>query len=189
MEKFENKVETKNNIELLEPSMEYKDSFIEAMQEFLAEGKNDDISEGKLSEESIKKLEDDFESFLNELKNKERGINLPEGYAPSSVRWLIDNKEYIGRISIRHNLVEKAKREIGHIGYAIRPSKRKMGYGNQILKLGLERAKEIGLTKVLLLCDDNNVGSIGIIEKNGGVLQDKIDVDGKLERRYWIDVK
>ena len=189
MERVENKIENKNTVTLTKPSVDYKDTYIQAMREFLAEGKNSDISEGSITEEKINDLQSNFDDLLSKLENQEKGVDLPEGSTPASVLWLIDNKEFIGRISIRHELNEKAPREIGQIGYAIRPSKRSMGYGNEILKLGLEKAKSLGLTRVLLLCDDKNVGSSNIIEKNGGVLQDKIEADGKLERRYWIDIK
>lgn len=189
MEKIENNIENKKNAKLFIPSIEYKNTYIEAMKEFLAEGKNLDISEGSLTEDDIKDLQNNFEGYITKLENKEKGINLPYGYVPASTLWMIDNKEYIGRVSIRHKLTEKPFREIGHIGYAIRPSKRKMGYGNEILKLGLEKAKELGLSKVLLLCDDDNNGSIKVIENNGGILEDKIEFEDKLERRYWIEIK
>ena len=46
------------------------------------------------------------------------------------------------------------------------------------------------LTRVLLTCDDDNVGSIKTIEKNGGVLENVVDVPGagKPKRRYWIQL-
>ena len=189
MEKFENKIENINTAEIFSPSLEYKNTYIEAMKEFLAEGENTGISEENLKEEDIKNLENNFEEFVNMLSKHEKGIDLQEGRVPSSTLWLINNKEFIGRISIRHKLIENPVREFGHIGYAIRPSKRRMGYGNVILKLGLEKAKDFGISKALILCYDDNAGSISLIEKNGGIFQDKIESDGKLERRYWIDIK
>lgn len=50
------------------------------------------------------------------------------------------------------------------------------GYGTLLLKLGLEKAKELGLKdKVLIICDDDNIGSYKIIEKNGGILENKVE--------------
>jgi predicted acetyltransferase len=187
--KSENRIENLNTAKLFNPSLEYKDTYIEAMKEFLDEGKNTGISEENLTEQDVKNLENNFEELINKLSNHEKGIDLANGRVPTSTLWLIDNQEYIGRISIRHKLVENTIREIGHIGYAIRPSKRKMGYGNEMLKLGLEKAKDIGIKKALLLCYDDNAGSISVIEKNGGILSDKIEINGKLEREYWIDIK
>ena len=59
-----------------------------------------------------------------------------------------------------------------------------------MLKLGLEKAKQLGLDKVLITCDDDNYGSIGVIENNGGILENKVRnvINNKevITRRYWI---
>ena len=53
----------------------------------------------------------------------------------------------------------------GHIGYAINPKYWKMGYGKELLKLGLEKARELIEEKnILLTCDNDNIGSYKIIE-------------------------
>ena len=44
------------------------------------------------------------------------------------------------------------------------------------------RAKELGLERVLLTCDEDNVGSRLTIENAGGVYEDS----RKDKRRYWI---
>lgn len=107
---------------------------------------------------------------------------------PASTRWLVDDGEFIGRVSVRHQLTEKLLQEGGHIGYGIRPSKRKMGYGTKILELALPLAKSLVIDKALLTCNDENLGSQKIIEKNGGVLENKVQLPTKLERRYWISL-
>ena len=47
--------------------------------------------------------------------------------------------------------------------------------------------------KVLVTCDDNNIGSAKVIENNGGVLENKvtnIDEYGEVvTRRYWIKIR
>lgn len=103
--------------------------------------------------------------------------------------WLIDNEEFVGRVLVEHKLPEKLSEFVGSIHYIIRPSKRKLGYGDQALKLGLIKAKELGLEKVLITCEDKNAGSIKIIENNNGILENKTKLDGKLVRRYWIKLK
>jgi predicted acetyltransferase len=161
------------------PSIQYKDSFLGAVKEFQ--------KEGRYTEFDVEQLKEGFDGFLQKFDNEEKGIGLKEGYVPASTFWLVDKGEFIGRVSIRHELTENLKLMGGYIGYDIRPSKRKMGYGTRILELALPIAKELGIGKVLVTCDDDNVGSSKIIEKNGGVLEDKIEVDGKLKRRYWIN--
>ncbi len=130
-----------------------------------------------------------FEIFVKSLKDNSKGLNLPAGYVPSTTLWLIDDDEVIGRIRIRHYLTEQLKQNGGHIGYYIRPSKRNMGYGNRILQLGLMETKKLGIKKALLTCENSNLGSIKIIESNGGILDDTQERDGKEKlRRYWIDI-
>jgi predicted acetyltransferase len=89
---------------------------------------------------------------------------------------------------LRHELNERLLQMGGHIGYEIRPSRRRQGYGKLILKYGLEQAKAFGLERVLLTCDEDNLGSRKIIESNGGRLEKIIEVEGWPEQvcRYWI---
>ncbi|MBD3328801.1 GNAT family N-acetyltransferase [Candidatus Peregrinibacteria bacterium] len=126
--------------------------------------------------------------YIQRTDDNAKGENLPKDWMPSTTYWLIDNNEFVGHVNIRHKLVDWSKKRGGHIGFAIRKSARKKGYGNKIMKLALEKAREIGLKKVLLTCDDTNIASQRIIEKNKGELQDKIEVKDKLVRRYWITI-
>ena len=88
---------------------------------------------------------------------------------------------------MRHRLNDSLQRFGGHVGYKIRPSCRRRGYGALICRLGIEQARLLGIGDILITCDDDNIGSARIIEANGGVLQDRIDNDrGVLTRRYWI---
>lgn len=174
-------VKTKIYAELVKPSLVYKDSFLEALKEFQTEGKNIYLH----TTEPI----EDFDTLLLKIKEKEEGINLPEGWVPQTELWLVENGKFIGWVKIRYQLSENLLKQGGHIGYAIRPSKWKMGYGSDILKLALPVAKGLGIKKALLTCDDDNLGSIKIIEKNGGVLENTIIYEGKLKRRYWISNK
>ncbi|MEI7709093.1 MAG: GNAT family N-acetyltransferase [bacterium] len=181
---MENKVGQLEQLgKLVQPSLEYKASFIEAMREFQAEGKKLNID--------IEDLENNFNEFLEKIVKDD---DLPDDQIPQTVLWLVDRNEFIGRVSVRQQLNERLLKEGGNIGYEIRPSKRKFGYGSKILELGLPIAKGLGIHKVLLTCDDDNVGSVRIIEKNGGVLDREnpkiISPDsGKNVRRYWIEVK
>ena len=107
---------------------------------------------------------------------------------PASRFWLIGaENRYLGDVDVRHHLNEALGRFGGHIGYKIRPSERRKGYGKLICRLGIEEARKLGIGDILITCDDDNIGSCKIIEANGGQLQDKIDNDrAVLTRRYWI---
>ena len=115
-------------MDLVTPSSQYKDSFIQAVKEYHAVDA-DNITE--IYELNIEELENDFPSYISNLLSESEGQHLPAGYVPQTTYWLIDQGEFIGTISIRHRLTDRLLQEGGHIGYDIRPSKRKMGYGKK----------------------------------------------------------
>ena len=167
---------------LAEPSLIYKDSFIAGTRESQAEGLEMYINLDRISA--------DFETFLQILRNASDRARIPPERVPMSDFWLMDGDTYIGRLSLRHELNQALLLWGGHIGYQIRPSKRRRGYGKEILRLGLLKAKERGLTRVLVTCDEDNTGSRKIIEYNGGQLENIIEVEDSPVRkmRYWIDI-
>jgi predicted acetyltransferase len=175
-------------MELVDPSVQYKDSFIEAVRELQSDAET--TTTRRYRGLSIPELETDFGAFVDNERSHARGENQPEGYVPQSEFWLVDGGEYIGHLSLRHKLNEQLTAVGGHIGYSIRPSKRRKGYGNKILELGLLKAKELGIERALLTCDATNAGSRKIIEKNGGVLEDQVPnpETGIDKLRFWISV-
>ncbi len=162
------------------PDVRFKDSYLSALVEYHKEGRFLEHKE---------EIANDFPAFVEKEKSKSRGENLPEGFVPETEYWLVDGDEYIGGLNIRHRLSDHLREIGGHIGYSIRPSKRKQGYGKLILKLGIEKAKEMGFEKVLLTCDVTNDGSRKIIEGNGGVLENVVPHEGNPDKaRFWIDI-
>ena len=134
---------------------------------------------------------EDFDAYFRGLVKYAEGVNLPPGHVPSSTFWLVaDGGRIIGRSSLRHRLTAELAHEGGHIGYDIRPSERRKGFGTLILKLTLQRAREMGLGRVFITCDADNVASAKVIEKNGGELhgQEVSRRTGKLISQYWIEL-
>jgi predicted acetyltransferase len=130
-----------------------------------------------------------FRDYLRVLAEQRRGANLPTDRVPSTFLFAFVGTRIVGRVSIRHSLNEILERIHGHIGYVVVPEFRRQGHATEILRqaLGIAR-KDLGIRRVLLTCDDDNVGSIKTIEKNGGQLQNVIsgpDLE-KPKRRYWI---
>ena len=80
--------------------------------------------------------------------------------------------------------------ESGHIGYSIHPDERRKGYATEQLRLSLLEARKLGLNKVLVTCDKENIASAKTIQKVGGVLENEvISADGKeIVQRYWIEI-
>lgn len=165
------------------PSEAYKDSYIEAVREFQAEGRY-------YMHLDVERLADDFGSHVRDLLRRSDRATQDPDLVPETFWWLVDGDEYIGRVSIRHELTDKLLRHGGHIGYDIRPSKRGRGYGRLILKLALEKARAMGLRRVLITCHSDNPASRKIVEANGGVLENEIRIDGQpgTTLRYWIAI-
>ncbi len=166
---------------LTPPDVVYRLTYLDALREFHAELHN--------LEQDMVALTQNFEGYVRYLA-RQSSDERRDGLVPESFYWLIDNGVYIGRLSLRHHLNERLMQFGGHIGYEIRPSRRRMGYGKLILKLGLVQARLIGITRALVTCDDDNIGSAKIIEANGGIHENTVLLSNRAvaTRRYWIDV-
>lgn len=138
----------------------------------------------------INKEPSNFQSMIQFLLDSENGNNLPENWVPGSTFWLVsENKKVIGVVNIRHLLTTELLNNGGHIGYGIRPSERRKGYATKLLSLSLEKAKELGIKKVLVVCDQSNIGSKKTILNSGGSPDtDYIEEDGNIIKRYWIEL-
>jgi len=128
--------------------------------------------------------------YLHVLAGVREGRNLPPGYVPETFLFAFVGPRIVGRVAVRHALNPFLERDGGHIGYVVVPEFRRRGYATEILRQALRIARErLGLERVLVTCDDGNLGSIRTIEKNGGVLEaiaSGPDLD-KPKRRYWIE--
>ena len=171
------------------PSLERKNEIIEYLDEFVEYGSNINGSG------SLDKIYDGytFEEVLERCLNMEnREYAEKNGRCQGKTFLLIrknDNK-IVGTINVRWNLTEEMKQFGGNIGYGIRPTERRRGYNKINLYLGLIEAKKIGLDKVMLDCDVENLGSSKTMEALGGKLErTEIDpYDGILTSVYWINV-
>ena len=133
---------------------------------------------------------DPFDDLVQMLLNQSRGIGLRDGFVPNSTFWLVRGGEIVGVSNLRHALTPALTNIGGHIGFGVRPSVQRQGVGTKLLRLTLVRAAELGLSRVLLTCDKDNLGSAAIIKANSGQLENEIeDPDtGKPVERYWIDI-
>src|SRR5699024_69328 len=100
-----------------------------------------------------------------------------------------NEKRIIGAVNIRHQLTEVLFNSGGHIGYGIRPTERRKGYATKLLSLSLEKAQELGIKKVLVVCDKTNLGSLKVIRNNNGIVaSDFVEDDGNIVQRFWIEL-
>lgn len=114
---------------------------------------------------------------------------MPEDRVPCTFLWIVadtadGSPEVVGHLALRHELDAWLHEVGGHIGYSVRPSRRREGHAARALGLALGVARDLGLDRVLVTCDEDNTGSQLTIERNGGVLEDV----RKGKRRYWIHV-
>ena len=166
---------------LVEPSLAYKNPCLEAVGEFHAAGEYA-VDAAELAAK--------FEELIARLAAAKDPANALPGELPYEDFWLMDGEEWIGKLTLRTSINEKYLHSGGHIGYEIRPSKRRLGYGTELLRLGLAKACQRGLKRVLLTCDETNLGSRKVIENNGGQFENAVQVEGQtvLKMRYWIDL-
>ena len=184
------------------PSERYRGSFLAGAAEFAGEGRLDSTYAALLGYD-LRRLERRFSSFvwdLLQLGEKRPGSR--SGY-PDRVFWLIDADEYVGQVSVRPDLgTPYLVTYGGHVGYSIRPGMRRRGYGQVILSLALRECIDMGLARLLVTCDSDNVASKKIIERNGGRFESAMNMDagglkseGRRRRervsklRYWIDLE
>ncbi|HEY1624118.1 MAG TPA: GNAT family N-acetyltransferase [Streptosporangiaceae bacterium] len=129
-----------------------------------------------------------WDSYLRLLDRQRRGDRLPAGFVPATFLGAAADGQLVGRASIRHELNDHLKAEGGHIGYAVLPEHRRHGYATEILRQSVIIARSVGVDRVLVICEDSNVGSATVIERCGGQLDSVDTVGGRPVRRYWIDL-
>ena len=177
-------------MELVIPSSKYKDSFLAALREYQKEEIGVIDTRYDLATLKPEELQKDFTSYIKKIAGATKGRGLPPGFVAHTTYWLVDGKEFIGKVDIRHELTEHLLRVGGHIGYDIRPSKRKQGYGKKLLAMALPKARALGIIHVLITCNEDNLGSKKIIEANGGVFENSVSMGAGTPKklRFWINV-
>jgi len=161
---------------------QYKEAYIDSLKQ---------IELGNMKKHDMMFLNPDEIDIIQHFKDTRDPNKLLSHYVPSYDYFVVDDDKFIGVIHIRIRLTDNLIKYGGHIGYGVNPKYWKMGYGKVILKLGLEKSKNlIEEENILITCDDDNIGSYKIIESNGGILENKISNEDAGEvfitRRYWI---
>ena len=129
----------------------------------------------------------DFDFYLDNLEIKPDNS---QGLVPDSTFFCLDTERniFVGAVNIRHYLNEALLLNGGHIGDGVRPSERRKGIATKMIGLALEECRKLGIDKVLMVCNKNNIGSAKSIMNNGGVLENEVVVEGETEQRYWIEL-
>jgi predicted acetyltransferase len=121
-----------------------------------------------------------YADWLAKVRSDIDLANIPEGrvagytyfYVRESTDVNIGSDEIVGMINIRLVLTTDFLREQGgHIGYSVRPTQRRKGYGTRMLRETLAFCRTIGLRDFILTCNKSNPASAGVIINCGGVLE------------------
>jgi len=167
---------------LVKPTLYMEKEYVDYITEWEA-------TEEKIVPNAAKRDSMSFKELINKWKEYESESIYEKGLVPSSIYFLMDEYKIIyGVIDIRHELNDYLLRYGGHIGYGIRPSQRRKGYASQMLTLALPIVKELGISKALITCDKNNVGSAKTIMNNGGILENEVINGDEITQRYWIEL-
>ncbi len=131
----------------------------------------------------------DFAAFVDDLRNESLGIGLPPGIVPQTTYALVDREgRALGEIRLRPHLTPPFEQHNGHIGYNVRPGQRGKGYATRMLALALDQARALGLERVMLPVEGENLASVRVIAKNGGMLErvGAVQGSGETVSIYWI---
>ncbi len=169
------------NLRLVKASEELREPIVEMLREWKATGE-------KIVPWAIQKTDPgDFTAYRESLEVKEGR----HGLVPDSTFFCVDEdrQKIVGAVNIRHRLNERLLRSGGHIGDGVRPSERGRGIATAMIALALEECRKLGIARVLMVCDKQNVASARSIVKNGGVLENEIRDGDEVLQRYWIDLR
>ncbi len=170
---------------LITPNYSFSEQIASYRQEFL----NADSSMDGCG--SLRRMEDPAE-WLEQTESLLHKDTVPTNWVQSTQFIYVrqNDSTIVGMIQVRHYFNDFLEKFGGHIGYSVRPSERRKGYATKMLHDCLPFCKRIGLEKVLVTCDDDNIGSRKTIISNGGLYESTVfEPDEKVNlQRYWIDL-
>ncbi len=170
---------------IIKPSVDYKDSYLEAIKEFQEEGRYNFIDTNELDK--------NFEQFVQDLLDRKRHLHKTHADwvepVPETVLWLVKDDQFIGSFNIRHRLNWHLEKWGGHINFSIRPSMRGKGFGKKILQKGMPYACHLGIDRALITLSPKSTSGRHIVEFCGGEFQDETAETERFpaRRRYWLD--
>lgn len=167
---------------LVEVTNDLAAAYLDMVSEFEAAGEGYPSNDAALAHR-------DFAAFVDDLRNESLGIGLPPGVVPQTTYVLLDHVgRALGELRLLTRLTRSFERHNGHIGYNVRPRERGKGYATRMLALAIEKARELGVERLMLTVERENPASVRVIEKNGGILEHTgvVQESGERVAVYWI---
>lgn len=166
-------------LKLVKLSAAYKKQLFDLLDEWYATGE-------KIVPYAIRKANyHDFDRYVSAIEGPGDGGET----VPDSTFFCLDVERniFVGAVNIRHSLNAGLLLYGGHIGDGVRPSERRKGIATQMIALALKECRKLGIRRVLMVCDKENIGSAKSILNNGGVLENEVVVNGVTQQRYWLE--
>ncbi|MER7455694.1 GNAT family N-acetyltransferase [Micromonospora sp. NPDC126480] len=169
--------------ELIAPTVRLRDAWLEAHHEW-GPGLHEDGFGLRPTDEV--ETPAGFAAWVTRLTDESDPTKPPrDGRARCTYRWIVEDGRVLGGIALRLG-PDDVVRRAGHVGYGIRPSARRRGLATWALGRMLGEARALGLHRVLVICEADNVASARTIERHGGMLEDVRETDLGTARRYWL---
>ena len=166
---------------LTRPSVASGQAFLDFLEEFKAHGEAHFVFEQILEAEGLP-------AYVAWLEQGERGELSAAGYVPWSAWWLVDARDgtIVGVSSLRHELDASLRERGGHVGYRVRPSRRREGLGSLLLREMARLAARRGIDPLMVVCHDDNPASAGVIAHCGGVEYDSVQDGARRLQRFTL---
>ncbi len=171
-------------LKLVIPSEKYRKEVMDYRKSFIENG---EVLAGASTFDTARSFDEWLSVLLGNMDERTVG----KDFVVASSYLVVSNKtgELVGMVQIRHRLNDYLLKFGGHIGYSVKKDERNKGYGKEILCLALEKAKDLGLDRVLLTCNKENVPSEKVIIAKGGIFENELVEGNRIVRRYWIDLR
>lgn len=173
-------------MKLVVPDIAYKDKVKEYIQEFIDAGSSIDGTD----QTDALLVSHNYDKWLDEVsKQSDPSVKIPGQVDASTFLYVREEDDAIvGMVNIRYGLNAYLYMEGGHVGFSVRPSERGKGIATDLLGDALIFCRLIGLNKVLIVCEKDNIASACVIQKCGGVLENEVKgQSGRINQRYWIE--
>jgi predicted acetyltransferase len=152
-----------SHLALIEPSLKHAPSLVAMVNEYRCAGERRYHDLPALSDREAP-------GYVAQLMLRARGFDPKPSHVQQFTWWLVRDETIIGASRFRPILTPALHEWGGHISYDIRPSERGKGHGTRILELTLDKARRFRMSRVRLMCYQDNIASAKIIERNGGAL-------------------